>query len=48
VLGRSNKIILDEKNGQGVVPYLPLDELMKKPLPKFSTSGATSGQEASK
>jgi membrane protease subunit HflK len=48
VLGRSNKIILDEKDGQGVVPYLPLDELMKKPLPKFSASGTTSGQEASK
>jgi membrane protease subunit HflK len=48
VLGRSNKIILDEKDGQGVVPYLPLDELMKKSLPKFSASGTTSGQEASK
>jgi membrane protease subunit HflK len=48
VLGRSNKLIMDEKSGQGVVPYLPLDELMKKPLPKFSSSNATSGQEASK
>jgi membrane protease subunit HflK len=30
VLGQSNKVILDTKNGQGVVPYLPLSELMKK------------------
>jgi membrane protease subunit HflK len=48
VLGQSNKIILDEKNGQGVVPYLPLDELMKKPLPRLSSSNAANGQEVSK
>lgn len=30
VLGRSNKIILDDEAGQGVVPYLPLNELTKR------------------
>jgi membrane protease subunit HflK len=29
VLDRSNKIILDTKGGESVVPYLPLNELMK-------------------
>ena len=27
VLGRVDKIIIDEQSGQGVVPYLPLNEL---------------------
>ncbi|MGZ2468041.1 membrane protease subunit HflK [Sinorhizobium medicae] len=27
VLGKSKKFILDEKNGQGVLPYLPLNEI---------------------
>jgi membrane protease subunit HflK len=27
VLGKSKKVIIDEKNGQGVVPYLPLNEI---------------------
>ncbi len=27
VLGGTNKIIMDSKSGQGVVPYLPLDQL---------------------
>jgi modulator of FtsH protease HflK len=31
VLGGSDKIIIDGKAGQGVVPYLPLDQLSKKP-----------------
>ena len=31
VLGDTDKIILDSKNGQGVVPYLPLDQLKSKP-----------------
>lgn len=30
VLGDMNKIIIDESAGQGVVPYLPLNELTKK------------------
>ena len=29
VLGRVDKIILDEQSGQGVVPYLPLNELQR-------------------
>src|ERR1700730_8654195 len=29
VLGGSDKIIIDSKNGQGVVPFLPLDQLQK-------------------
>jgi membrane protease subunit HflK len=31
VLGGTDKIILDNKGGQGVVPYLPLDQLQRKP-----------------
>jgi modulator of FtsH protease HflK len=31
VLGGSDKIILDSKSGSGVVPYLPLDQLKRKP-----------------
>lgn len=30
VLSNANKIILDQKGGQGVVPYLPLNELTNK------------------
>jgi membrane protease subunit HflK len=30
VLGGTDKIILDNKGGQGVVPFLPLDQLQKK------------------
>ncbi len=30
VLGSTDKIILDSKSGQGVVPYLPLDKLQSK------------------
>lgn len=36
VLGGSDKIILDSKSGQGVVPYLPLDQLQK---PKKTEEG---------
>jgi membrane protease subunit HflK len=31
VLGGADKIILDNKGGSGVVPYLPLDQLQRKP-----------------
>jgi membrane protease subunit HflK len=31
VLGGTDKIILDSKAGSGVVPYLPLDQLQRKP-----------------
>ncbi len=30
VVARSSTIVLDTKNGSGVVPYLPLDRLNKK------------------
>ena len=30
VLGGTDKIILDSKGGQGVVPFLPLDQLQKQ------------------
>jgi len=29
VLAGTDKIILDQKSGQGVVPFLPLDQLQK-------------------
>jgi modulator of FtsH protease HflK len=31
VMSGTDKIILDSKGGQGVVPYLPLDQLQRKP-----------------
>jgi membrane protease subunit HflK len=31
VLGGTDKIILDSKNGQSILPLLPLDQLQKKP-----------------
>ncbi|MGE0700052.1 MAG: FtsH protease activity modulator HflK [Hyphomicrobiaceae bacterium] len=33
VLAGTDKIILDQKNGQGVVPYLPLDQLQRPKAP---------------
>ncbi len=33
VLKGSNKVIVDEKDGQGVIPYLPLPELQKRAAP---------------
>ena len=30
VLGGTDKIIIDGKQGQGVVPFLPLDQLQKR------------------
>ncbi len=34
VLGRSDKIIMDEQGGSGVVPYLPLPELQRRQTPQ--------------
>jgi membrane protease subunit HflK len=31
VLGQVDKVILDDKGGQGVVPYLPLNEIVRQP-----------------
>jgi membrane protease subunit HflK len=42
VLGGMNKVLLDGNTrgqGQGVVPYLPLNELVK-PLPAPATGGS--------
>ncbi|WP_439496632.1 FtsH protease activity modulator HflK [Bosea sp. (in: a-proteobacteria)] len=43
VLGGTDKIILDQRgNGQGVVPYLPLNELpQRRPAPPAPQTGAT-------
>lgn len=38
VLGKSKKVILDDKNGQGVLPYLPLNEIGRPIQPQ--TGGA--------
>lgn len=39
VLGNVNKVIVDEKSGSGVVPYLPLPELQKKSERTTKTNG---------
>jgi membrane protease subunit HflK len=44
ILGDTNKVIVDDKGqqGQGVVPYLPLDQLLKRKPPAPQTQqGAT-------
>ena len=40
VLAKSNKVIVEQGNGQGVVPYLPLPEINKRRTPPTSTQGA--------
>jgi membrane protease subunit HflK len=30
VMGGTDKVIIDSKSGQGVVPYLPLDQLQQR------------------
>ena len=42
VLGDSNKVIVEQGQGQGVVPYLPLPEINNRrtPAPTTSTQGA--------
>lgn len=42
VLGNSNKVIVEQGQGQGVVPYLPLPEINNRrtPSPSTSTQGA--------
>lgn len=41
VLKDSDKVIIDQKGGQGVVPYLPLDQLQRR-------QGAAAGTEAAR
>lgn len=40
VLAKSNKVIIEQGNGQGVVPYLPLPEINSRRTPSTSTQGA--------
>ena len=42
VLGGADKIIIDSKDGHGVVPYLPLNELAHPP--QMSGQSKTGGQ----
>lgn len=39
IMGGTDKIILDDAAGKGVVPYLPLDQLQKRPAPSTATGG---------
>ena len=40
VLGNVDKVLIDGEAGQGVVPYLPLNQLNSTPAPR---TGATAG-----
>ncbi len=48
VLKGSNKVIIEQSGGQGVVPYLPLPELQQQRRPADATgaAGATDGKAA--
>lgn len=39
VFGSTDKVIIDSKSGQGVVPYLPLDQLQQRRQPAAATEG---------
>ena len=43
VFGESNKVVIDQNGGQGVVPYLPLSELQRPAAPRAAApaQGAT-------
>jgi len=46
VLSNTDKIIIDDKGGSGVVPYLPLSELQKHlPSSPSSPSSTDGGQQ---
>ncbi len=40
VLGQTDKIIIDKSAGNGVVPYLPLDQVNRQPARATSSTGA--------
>ncbi|MGL4322965.1 MAG: FtsH protease activity modulator HflK [Beijerinckiaceae bacterium] len=40
VFGKMDKIIIDQKGGSGVVPYLPLNELQRNSAPRNPAPGA--------
>ena len=44
VLSNTDKIIIDEKGGSGVVPYLPLSELQKRTSPPPAATQQDGGQ----
>jgi membrane protease subunit HflK len=43
ILKDSNKVIVEQGNGQGVLPYLPLPALQPKAPPPPAALGATTG-----
>jgi membrane protease subunit HflK len=45
VLGGADKVLIDQsaQGGQGVVPFLPLNDLQRRPSPQ---AGASQGQGA--
>jgi len=45
ILQNMDKIIVDQKGGQGVVPYLPLDQLMKQ-RGTAKTDASSSGSDS--
>lgn len=45
VLSNTDKIIIDEKNGSGVVPYLPLSELQRRTPPPQTGTSRDGGQQ---
>jgi membrane protease subunit HflK len=45
VLKDSNKVIVEQGSGQGVVPYLPLPALQPKPAAGAAAGGATGGNQ---
>ena len=46
VLGGTDKIIIDSKDGNGVVPYLPLNELTKPPQTSQTPSSSVSSSSS--
>ncbi|SEH90988.1 FtsH protease activity modulator HflK [Paracoccus alkenifer] len=44
VLGGIDKVLIDGDTGQGVVPYLPLDQLRQTPPPQTRSNGNTTQQ----
>jgi membrane protease subunit HflK len=47
ILAKSNKIILEDSGGSGVVPYLPLDQLMRnRPAAAPSNAGSNNNSSA--
>jgi membrane protease subunit HflK len=44
VLGRAQKVILDPDNGAGVVPYLPLDQLLRSSGPAPTAPSTSTAQ----